>query len=116
MPRQSDRHFAEDIFKCIFLYKNGGIFIQISMKYASLGLYELNKCDVFDTYIDTEYIKNIHTHTQFHIHPFSIQAQILVVVDSHFCALNDKLLICATQKDRTTWNICTGKYSPLRNI
>ena len=76
MPRQSDRHFAEDIFKCIFLYKNGGIFIQISMKYASLGLYELNKCDVFDTYIDTEYIKNIHTHTISHHSPACHRATI----------------------------------------
>ena len=49
-------------------------------------------------------------------HPFSIQVQILVAVDSHFCALNDKLLICATQKDQTTLNICTGKYSSSRNI
>ena len=49
-------------------------------------------------------------------HPFSIQVQILVVVDSYFYALNDKLLICATQKDRTTWNICTAKYSSSANI
>ena len=49
-------------------------------------------------------------------HPFSIQVQILVVEDSHFYALNDKHLICATQKDRITWNICTGKYSSSMNI
>ena len=32
--RQNGRHFADDIFKCIFLNKNVGISIRISMKFV----------------------------------------------------------------------------------
>ena len=75
-----------------------------------------SKCEYISFVIFTtiQYVKS--SSSRDHCHPFSMQVQILVVVDSHFCALNDKLLICATQKDRTTWNISTGKYSSSRNI
>ena len=33
-PRQNRRHFAEDIFKCIFLNENVWILIRISLKYV----------------------------------------------------------------------------------
>ena len=38
-----------------------------------------------------------------HHHPFLKQVQILVAVESRFYALNDTVLMCATQKDWTTW-------------
>ena len=34
MPRQNDQHFADDIFKIIFLYKIHRIMIPISQKLA----------------------------------------------------------------------------------
>ena len=34
-PRQNRRHFADDIFKCIFLNENAGILIKVSLKFAS---------------------------------------------------------------------------------
>ena len=36
-PRQNGRHFAEDIFKCIFLNENVWIPIQISLKFVPQG-------------------------------------------------------------------------------
>ena len=33
-PRQSRRHFADDIFKCIFLNENAGISLKISLKFV----------------------------------------------------------------------------------
>ena len=33
-PRQNGRHFADDIFKCIFLNKNVWISIKVSLKFA----------------------------------------------------------------------------------
>ena len=36
-PRQNGRHFADDIFKCIFLNKNVWIPIKISMKFVPKG-------------------------------------------------------------------------------
>ena len=36
--RQNGRHFADDIFKCIFLYDNFWILIEISVKYVPYGL------------------------------------------------------------------------------
>ena len=36
-PRQNGRHFAEDIFKCIFLNENVWISINISMKFVPKG-------------------------------------------------------------------------------
>ena len=33
-PRQSGRHFPDDIFKCIFFNENGRIFIKISLKFV----------------------------------------------------------------------------------
>ena len=36
-PRQNGRHFAEDIFKCIFRNENIWISIQISLKYVPKG-------------------------------------------------------------------------------
>ena len=33
-PRQNGRHFADDIFKCIFLNENGWIPIKISLKFV----------------------------------------------------------------------------------
>ena len=33
-PRQNDHHFADDIFKIIFLYKNHRMMIRISPKFA----------------------------------------------------------------------------------
>ena len=33
-PRQSGRHFPDDIFKCIFFNENGRIFIEISLKFV----------------------------------------------------------------------------------
>ena len=35
--RQIDRHFADDIFKCIFLNENIGILIKISLKFIPKG-------------------------------------------------------------------------------
>ena len=34
-PEQEGRHFANDIFKCIFLYENYHILIQILLKFVS---------------------------------------------------------------------------------
>ena len=34
-PRQNGRHFADDFFKCIFLYENVWILIKISLKFVS---------------------------------------------------------------------------------
>ena len=39
-PRQNDRHFADDSFKCIFLEENFRIVIKNSLKYVPLGLIE----------------------------------------------------------------------------
>ena len=36
-PRQKGRHFADDIFKCIFLNENVWIPIKISLKFVPLG-------------------------------------------------------------------------------
>ena len=36
-PRQIGRHFADDIFKCIFLNENGWIQIKISLKFIPKG-------------------------------------------------------------------------------
>ena len=36
-PRQNGRHFADDIFKCIFLNKNIWIPIKISLKFVPKG-------------------------------------------------------------------------------
>ena len=36
-PRQNDRHFAEDSFKCIFLNENGSISINISLRFVPKG-------------------------------------------------------------------------------
>ena len=36
-PRQNGRHFADDIFKCIFLNENIWISIQISLKFVPKG-------------------------------------------------------------------------------
>ena len=36
-PRQHDRHFADDIFKCIFLNENVYISIKISLKFVPMG-------------------------------------------------------------------------------
>ena len=36
-PRQNGRHFADDIFKCIFLNKNVWISIKISLKFVPKG-------------------------------------------------------------------------------
>ena len=36
-PRQNGRHFADDIFKCIFLNENVWISIKISLKFAPKG-------------------------------------------------------------------------------
>ena len=36
-PRQNGRHFADDIFKCIFLNENVGISIEISLKFVPKG-------------------------------------------------------------------------------
>ena len=33
-PRQNGRHFADDIFKCIFLNENAGISLKISLKFV----------------------------------------------------------------------------------
>ena len=33
-PRQNGRHFPDDIFKCIFLFENGWIWIKISLKFV----------------------------------------------------------------------------------
>ena len=33
-PRQNGRHFADDIFKCIFLYENAQISLKISLKFV----------------------------------------------------------------------------------
>ena len=37
MPRQDDRHFAADIFKCIFLKENVSSLIEISLKFVLKG-------------------------------------------------------------------------------
>ena len=37
-PRQNDRHFPDDIFKCIFLNENAWIEIKISLKFVSMCL------------------------------------------------------------------------------
>ena len=37
-PGQNGRHFADDIFKCIFTNENFVILIQISLKYVPTGL------------------------------------------------------------------------------
>ena len=36
-PRQDGRHFADDIFKCIFLNENVSIAIKISLKFVPKG-------------------------------------------------------------------------------
>ena len=36
-PRQDGRHFADDMFKCIFLNENVWILIEISLKFVSKG-------------------------------------------------------------------------------
>ena len=36
-PRQNGRHFADDIFKCIFLNENAWILIKISLKFVPKG-------------------------------------------------------------------------------
>ena len=36
-PRQNGRHFADDIFKCIFLTENVWIPIKISLKFVPMG-------------------------------------------------------------------------------
>ena len=36
-PRQNGRHFADDIFNCIFLNENIGILINISLKFVPKG-------------------------------------------------------------------------------
>ena len=36
-PRQNRRHFADDIFKCIFLNENVDISIKISLKFVPKG-------------------------------------------------------------------------------
>ena len=36
-PRQSGQHFADDIFKCIFLNGNSSISINISLKFVPEG-------------------------------------------------------------------------------
>ena len=36
-PRQNGRHFADDIFKCIFLNENVSIAIKISLKFVPKG-------------------------------------------------------------------------------
>ena len=36
-PRQNGRHFADDIFKCIFLNENVWIPIKISLKFVPKG-------------------------------------------------------------------------------
>ena len=36
-PRQNERHFADDIFKCIFLIENVWIPIKILLKFVPMG-------------------------------------------------------------------------------
>ena len=36
-PRQDGRHFADDIFKCIFLNENAWISIKISLRFVPKG-------------------------------------------------------------------------------
>ena len=36
-PRQNDRHFPDNIFKCIFLNENVQITIKISLKFVNKG-------------------------------------------------------------------------------
>ena len=36
-PGQNGRHFADDIFKCIFMNEKFGILIPISLKFVSKG-------------------------------------------------------------------------------
>ena len=36
-PRQNGRHFADDIFKCLYFNENGGISIKISLKFVTKG-------------------------------------------------------------------------------
>ena len=38
IEKQNDRHFADDIFKCIFVNGNVGILIRISLKFVPKGL------------------------------------------------------------------------------
>ena len=33
-PRQNDRHFPDDVFKCVFFYENIWISINISLKFV----------------------------------------------------------------------------------
>ena len=37
-PRQNGRHFADDVFKCIFLNENVLILLKISLKFVPKGL------------------------------------------------------------------------------
>ena len=37
LPGQNGRHFADDVFKCIFVNEKFGILIHISLKYVSKG-------------------------------------------------------------------------------
>ena len=41
-PRQDGRHFADDIFTCIFFNENGCILIKFSLKYVHKGLIDNN--------------------------------------------------------------------------
>ena len=36
-PRQNDRHFADDIFRCIFMIEKFSILIEISLKFVPMG-------------------------------------------------------------------------------
>ena len=38
LPRQNDRHFADDIFKYIFINENVWISIKISLRFVPKGL------------------------------------------------------------------------------
>ena len=37
LPEQNGRHFADDIFKCIFVNEKFGILIRISLKFVAKG-------------------------------------------------------------------------------
>ena len=39
-PRQNGRHFADDIFKCIFLNENVSIVVKISLKFVQLTIFQ----------------------------------------------------------------------------
>ena len=41
-PGQNGRHFADDIFNCIFVNETVGIFIKISLKFVPRGSIENN--------------------------------------------------------------------------